>query len=61
MRDNERVFKVLTLLIAVTEPAIVEIETLDSPPWGLLADLERTHDGAIELGHRLTLPPAPVG
>ena len=52
MTNEERAFAVLTLLVAVTEQAAVELERLDSPPHELLADLARVHDAAVDVGHQ---------
>jgi hypothetical protein len=57
MRD-ERVFRVLTLLVAVTEQAMLELSAMDPAPSDLIAAIGAVHDRAIDFAERVARLPA---
>jgi hypothetical protein len=46
---NEGAFRSLTMLVAVSEHALIELRTLAERPEELIAQIERTRDAALEL------------
>lgn len=51
--NEERAFAALTLLVAVAEQAITELERLEPAPRDLLEELTLIRDDASVVAHRL--------
>jgi hypothetical protein len=50
---DERAFAILTLLVAVCEQAVLELETLEARPDSLLEQIDKTRSAAVEVGSLL--------
>ena len=54
VEDQERAFATLTMLIAVTERAMIDLEALNPPPSDVLDELRLVRDDVTVLAQRLS-------